>query len=447
MKQPMKTLDIRIRIPAALHGQMLEDLRRPHGFAAERVGFLHTSSVILKTGVVLVLAKEYVPVDDMDYERDDSVGASISSAAIRKAMQGIYDKKGGCFHVHMHDHRGPTAPSPTDKTWLPPIAESFSKFSGDQANGILILSRDSFYATVKIRGFKSFIIPSCVSIVGRPMGFSYPNKKKARGLAVNDRQGFLGENSPFIFENARVCVIGYGGGGSHIGQQLAHIGIKHATVYDGDSIEETNMNRLIGAWFSDVKKKLFKTDIAKRTIKKILPGAVIRTVKTRWQEEPEYLQESDIVIAGVDSLADREQLEAECRRYLIPLIDIGMDVFEMPDHSFAMAGQVILSLPGAACMQCFGYLTPEDLGAEARRYGDAGHRPQVVWPNGTLASSAVGIAVDLLTGWTKRQDAPAYLAYDGNRGLLTEHPRGKFAPKTCIHYPFSQAGPVVYTKL
>ena len=426
---------------------MLEDLRRSHPFAAERVGFLHTASVTLKTGVVLVLAKEYIPVDELDYERDSSVGASISSAAIRKAMQGIYDRKGGCFHVHLHDHRGPTGPSGTDQRWLPPIAEGFSHISGAQANGILILSADSFYATVNIRGIKGFTIPSCVSVVGRPMGFTYPNRKKTRGTPVNDRQGFLGENAPFLFENVKICVIGYGGGGSHIGQQLAHVGVKHVTIYDGDAIEDTNMNRLIGAWFSDIGRKLFKTEIAKRTIKKILPGAVIRTIKARWQEKPEFLQESDIVIAGVDSLADRDQLEAECRRFLIPLIDIGMDVFEMKNHSYAMAGQVILSMPGAACMQCFGYLNPEELGAEAKRYGDAGHRPQVVWPNGVLASSAVGIAVDLITGWAHQIDKPAYLSYDGNRGLVTEHPRGKYAPTTCRHYPLSQVGPPVYTKL
>jgi hypothetical protein len=426
---------------------MLEDLRRPHAFAAERVGFLHTSSVTLKTGIVLVLAKEYVPVDDTDYERDPSVGAKISSTAIRKAMQGIYDRKGGCFHVHLHDHGGPTWPSGTDQKWLPPVAEGFSHISGQQANGILILSQDSCYATVKIRGLNAFMIPSCVSVVGNPMRFVYSNREKEHGPPLNDRQSFLGKDSAFVFENAKVCIIGYGGGGSHIGQQLAHIGVKHVTIYDGDFIEETNMNRLIGAWFTDVKKKMFKAEIAKRTIKKILPNAVIRTVKARWQEKPEYLQESDIVIAGVDSLADRDQLEAECRRYLIPLVDMGMDIFELEDHSFAMAGQVILSLPGAFCLHCFGYLTPENLSAEAKKYGDAGHRPQVVWPNGILASTAVGIVMNLLTGWTNRKAPSVYLAYDGNRGLLTEHPRAKYAPKTCIHYPLNQAGLPVYRKL
>ena len=207
------------------------------------------------------------------------------------------------------------------------------------------------------------------------------------------------------------------------------------------------MNRLIGAWFQDVKEKLYKTDIAKRTIQKIFPGAAIRTINSRWQEQPEYLHESDIVIAGVDSYADRQQLEAECRRYLIPAIDMGMDVFEKADGSFAIAGQIILSMPGMPCLHCFQYLAPEKLAEEAAKYGNAGPRPQVVWPNGILASSAVGILVDLVTKWTKRRDQTIYLQYDGNNGWLTDHPRGKYAPKTCAHYPLSQIGAPTYTTM
>lgn len=349
--------------------------------------------------------------------------------------------------MHLHDHNGPTGPSGTDQKGLPPVAKSFSNISGQQANGFLILSRDSFYASVTMRGVKELIPASCISVVGQPMLLTYPNSKKANASSINSRQSFLGPDSPFLFDNVKVCIVGYGGGGSHIGQQLAHIGVKHLTVYDGDRIEDTNMNRLIGAWFQDVKAKLFKTEIAKRAIRKIIPHAVIRTINSRWQKQPEYLQEADIVIAGVDSYADRQQLEAECRRYLIPAIDMGMDVFEKSDGTFAIAGQIILSMPGMPCLHCFQFLTPEKLAEEAAKYGNVGHRPQVVWPNGVLASSAIGVFVDLVTGWTKRGNLNIYLQYDGTNSWLTEHPRGKYAPKTCTHYPLSQIGAPTYTTM
>jgi hypothetical protein len=85
-------------------------------------------------------------------------------------------------------------------------------------------------------------------------------------------------------------------------------------------------------------------------------------------------------------------------------------------------------------MSCLGFLNSVTLSQEARRYGDAGVRPQVVWANGILASAAVGIAVDLLTGWTGVTRAPVYLEYDGNAHTLKPHKRLSHAPKACSHY-------------
>jgi hypothetical protein len=55
-----------------------------------------------------------------------------------------------------------------------------------------------------------------------------------------------------------------------------------------------------------------------------------------------------------------------------------------------------------------GFLTEEKLAEEAARYGKAGARPQVIWPNGVLASAAVGLGVEL--------------TYDGNQGTLSRSP-------------------------
>ena len=103
----------------------------------------------------------------------------------------------------------------------------------------------------------------------------------------------------------------------------------------------------------------------------------------------------DLVFGSVDTFAGRHELEVACRRYGIPYIDIGMDVYEVPGEPPRMAGQIILSMPGCACMWCLQFLDEEKLAREAQQYGDAGGRPQVVWPNGVLASTAVGTAASV----------------------------------------------------
>ena len=438
---------IKIKIPRQLYLKMLEDLKREHLYAHERVGFLFTTTKQFSDNRILILAKEYIPVDDGNYIEDNSVGAKINSTAIRNAMQKMMDKDEGCFHVHLHNHSGAPTPSFTDEQGLPDVIRSFANVSQKQANGILILSEDSFYATVKLANDVEFITPSLISVVGYPLRMRFLLAKRSLKSKILNRQSFLGSDSQHVFENIQVGIIGYGGGGSHIGQQLAHLGVKNILVFDDDKVEETNLNRLVGAWFTDIKGAILKTSIAKRVIKKVLPIANVSCINSRWQENPESLQNCDIVFGCIDSYIERQQLEAECRRYLIPYIDLGMDVYEATEEAFSMSGQVILSMPETSCMKCYGFLTDKKLAFEAAKYGAVGGRPQVVWANGVLASTAVGIFVDIVTGWTKVYDKRIYISYDGNASKLEEHPRLSYSDINCKHFPISEIGTPLFKKL
>lgn len=227
------------------------------------------------------------------------------------------------------------------------------------------------------------------------------------------RQSFLGPRSEGIFKNCRVCIIGLGGGGSHIVQQLAHIGIGNFLVFDADHVEDSNLNRLVGATQADVASKTPKTVVATRLIQGINPNTSIKARPEKWQESAALLRDADVIFGCVDSFSERQQIETTARRYLIPYIDIGMDVHDL-DNQFAISGQVILSMPGELCMKCTGFLRDDLLAREAADYGAAGSRPQVIWPNGVLASLAVGIFVQLVTPWHKNQRRLWYLEYDGN---------------------------------
>lgn len=445
MKQKQK---IRLKIPHPVYEQVLMDLKRPHAHAYERVGFLYSTSKLLDSGTRLITFTEYHPVHDDNYIEDNTVGAKINSTAIRESMQRIHDKKSGCFHVHLHDHPGVPSPSETDqKGGIPKVIESFANVNTEQAHGILIFSEDSFYAAVKVNGQVKFITPEQISVIGYPMKIVFPSRKPLKPAGIFDRQSFLGKDSQFLFENVRVGIVGVGGGGSHIVQQLAHIGVRNITIVDDDKIEASNLNRLIGGWFNDLKRGMLKTEIAKRLLRKILPSSKPICINAKWQNCSEVLQECDIILGCIDSYAGRQQLEAECRRYLIPYIDIGMDVYKREGEPPYMSGQVILSMPGMPCMTCLGFLTEKKLAQEAAKYGDIGGNPQVVWSNGVLASSAVGVFVDIVTGWTDQRDRSVYLSYDGNLGTLGRHIRLDHVKDGCAHYPIEACGRPTFSRI
>jgi len=248
------------------------------------------------------------------------------------------------------------------------------------------------------------------------------------------RQSFLGPGSEEILDAATVAIIGFGGGGSQIGQQLAHIGVGNFHIFDPDVFEDTNHNRLVGALFSDIKEGTSKIEIARRLIAGINPKARIHIHCCDWRERAEVLRDCDVVFGCVDSYSARAEIEVYTRRYLIPLIDVGMDVFES-ENRFAISGQVILSMPDQVCMRCLGFITEARLAREAEAYGAAGGRPQVIWPNGVLASSAVGLFMQLLTPWCDTEPGPIFLEYDGNSQSVSRSPvLDHLAGKKCDHF-------------
>lgn len=262
------------------------------------------------------------------------------------------------------------------------------------------------------------------------------------------RQGFLGKAGQRAIEQSVLGIVGLGGGGGHVAQQLAHVGFSDFLIYDGDVADESNLNRLVIATEADVANATPKTEAARARILGVNSRASVRAFNCRWQDAPAMLRTCDLIFGCVDSFAERRELEACCRRYLIPYLDIGMDLHQVGEEPPIMAGQILLSMPGGPCMFCLGFLTEEKLSREAAQYGAAGGRPQVVWPNGVLASTAVGVAVDLLTDWTRSLRGPLYLSYRGNDGTILPHPRLNYlrdAP--CNHYSLDEVGDPSFRRL
>lgn len=260
------------------------------------------------------------------------------------------------------------------------------------------------------------------------------------------RQSFLGPRAQERIEAVTVGVLGLGGGGSHVVQQLAHIGFRNYVLYDHDVVEESNLNRLVGGTVADAASGSSKLAVAERTILGLRPDANVVGVAKRWQDEAEPLRRCQIVVGCVDTYLARHELEVASRRHLFDYIDIGMDVHG--EMSPVIGGQILLSTPGGPCMRCLGFLTDERLAQEAAKYGNVGGNPQVVWPNGVLASTAVGLLVELVTDWTGRGRAFEHLVYSGNAGTMTRDLSLKgrvFGP--CPHYLDADVGDLVAQEL
>ncbi|TGV96253.1 ThiF family adenylyltransferase, partial [Mesorhizobium sp. M2D.F.Ca.ET.145.01.1.1] len=103
----------------------------------------------------------------------------------------------------------------------------------------------------------------------------------------------------------QVGIVGLGGTGSIVAQQLAHLGIQRFLLIDPDEIEISNLNRVVGATPADVGQT--KVAIAGRMIRHIRSDAdvvaIVGDVTTR--SVARRLSRTDFIFCCTDTHASR----------------------------------------------------------------------------------------------------------------------------------------------
>ena len=130
----------------------------------------------------------------------------------------------------------------------------------------------------------------------------------------------LTEEECRLLQEKRVLVVGCGGLGGHILDQLARIGIGHLRVVDGDVFEPSNLNRQL---LSQVP--LLGTGKAKAAaahIARIDPHITVDAVDAFLTEENvrELIAGCDIVMDALDNIPSRRILSRACAAAAIPYV-------------------------------------------------------------------------------------------------------------------------------
>lgn len=240
----------------------------------------------------------------------------------------------------------------------------------------------------------------------------------------------LGEEGQRQLQMMRVAVVGAGGIGSQVYQQLAHLGVQEIVPVDYDRVERTNLSRIVGSKLVDVgTPKVHVLDRLGKTVNpaqagRAIDGSVLDT------DVALALRDMDVIFCCTDNLRSRVLLNRLARQYLIPLVDTGIDIQvdpAQPGVIRSIGGRVMVIWPDGPCLACLGILKPDALRREdaqeihANGYvqGDRIDAPSVISFNGVVASLAVSEFLALATGYSRRENR-TYLVYDGMRNVVRD---------------------------
>ncbi|MGH2964021.1 MAG: HesA/MoeB/ThiF family protein [Solirubrobacterales bacterium] len=180
----------------------------------------------------------------------------------------------------------------------------------------------------------------------------------------------LGPTGQSVLQSLRVGVVGLGGTGSVVVQQLAHLGIKRFVLVDDDRVEATNLHRLAGGSWRDARLRRRKSSVARRLIHRVSRKSTVETFgNLRSADAIDALKNVDVIIGCVDNDGARLIMTELAAAYLIPYLDIGVGIEQNGPPSFG--GRTGFFLPGGPCLACADELdfaeAAEDLESAAQR--------------------------------------------------------------------------------
>lgn len=223
----------------------------------------------------------------------------------------------------------------------------------------------------------------------------------------------------------RVAIVGLGGTGSFVANQLAHLGVGHLVLIDHDVVDLTNLNRLLGATPGDVGRP--KVDVARRCLSAINPDATVESVVGDVVDAAvaARLLEVDFVFGCTDSMASRAVINQVAYQHLVPAIDMGVAIHVRDGHIKAVTGRVQMLSPGLGCLVCadgldgnqirWELMTPVQRRADPYFENASVPQPAVMPLNGVATSAAVSMFLAATTGYPG--DA-RLLHFDGMLGSM-----------------------------
>ena len=131
----------------------------------------------------------------------------------------------------------------------------------------------------------------------------------------------LGDDGFRRVRSAHVAVVGCGAVGGFAIEALARTGVGKLTLIDGDTVEESNINRQLCALNSTLNHH--KTDILKNRIQDICPDTLVQTHSTFLTEANAadlLADKPDFVIDAIDRINDKIALILFLQKKGIPFI-------------------------------------------------------------------------------------------------------------------------------
>jgi len=349
------------------------------------------------------------------------------SAAISRAIR----DRAGLLFVHSHPEVAfPRGFSPADNEAFGALAPVLADLLEGPV-GAAVVHPSGWFASVWSRG-GSRTVENVVAI-GKTLRFLSPMPSLPNSLLDVRQRDALGHVHE-VLQHLHVAVVGCGGIGSPLAEQLVRMGVGKLVLVDRDLLDTpSNVRRIFGSRVEHLKSPTppAKVDLVADHLKGLGLGVEIEVCHGDVRTETVFrrLLDVDVVLCGTDSHGSRAVMNDLPSTYLLPVIDVGVRVGSRDEGSLAgLTAEVRVLTPSTPCLWCRGAISGETIRVEnlpADERGKLERDGYVIRGSGDPAPSVVALTVlasgmascALLTLLSEEGDvAPSGYLFDGLYG-------------------------------
>jgi len=319
----------------------------------------------------IFIADSIVPARPGDYLRQGPLHLKVSPLYVSRVLNTAEDQKNTVIMVHSHpfekeipdyspsDNHGEALTSETISKCLPanpPVASLVFGQHHLNARGWSGLSQK----------FSSAAVATMESGYFRFQSSSAAKKQGRHQESVHRQVKALGQSFQEQLETMDIGVVGLGGTGSAVAEQLARMGARKLRLVDHDKLEPSNLSRVYGSKQRDVLKKQAKVEVVASYLKEISPTIEVKTLKlsVMTRSALQWLANCDFIFSCMDRHAPRAVLNELSYQCFIPMIDVGVGIRRESDGSVTGAARATMIAPSLPCLVCQEIVRPEIIAAE-----------------------------------------------------------------------------------
>jgi hypothetical protein len=402
-------MEYSLTLPEVLHSELVQHLFGRSG--TEQAAYLLCRWAAAAQEVRL-LVREIVPVVADEIQDVSTRHMRIQSRSFLRALKKAEETKQSFVFVHSHpsDVAGHSIQDDQEEIKLfrtahiraptAPVHGSLIFSSAEKPVGRVWLPDGSLQKIAAIRVF------------GDKLRFFRQGEVITPDLSLFDRHvRAFGKQLQSILSGLRVGVIGAGGTGSAVCEQLSRMGVGEILIADGQSLDPTNVTRVYGSTAADCGR--MKVDIQADHIRRIGFGTTVRTFAKdiTYRSVAEHFKLCDIIFACTDDEWGRAIINRLAVYYQVPVFDMGVKIDSQNTAIRSVNGRVTTLMAGLPCLFCRGRITTDHVRSEsmaavnpieAEQLRREGYAPELQEPAPAVIPFTTAIAASAVTEFLHR---------------------------------------------